>query len=40
MSGKGNDHGHGHEEDHTICMKVGVFFIAVIGMIAFIGMLK
>lgn len=38
MSGQGNDHG--HEEDHTVCMKVGLFFIAVIIMIVCIGMLK
>jgi hypothetical protein len=40
MSGQGSDHGHGHQEDHSVCVKVGVFFIAVICMIAFIGMLK
>jgi len=37
MSGHGNDHGHGHEEDHTVCVKVGVFFIAVIAMIVLLG---
>ena len=36
MSGQGND----HEEDHTVCMKVGLFFIAAIVMIVCIGMLK
>jgi hypothetical protein len=40
MSGHGNDHGHGHEEDHSVCEKVGVFFLAVMAMIFFIGMLN
>ena len=40
MSGHGNDHGRQHEEDPSICVKVGVFFIAVIAMIFFLGMLK
>ncbi len=40
MSGHGDDHGHQHEEDHSVCVKVGVFFIAVIAMIFFLGMLK
>jgi hypothetical protein len=42
MSGHGNDHGHthGHEEDPSVCIKVGVFFLAVMAMIFFIGMLN
>ena len=40
MSGHGNDHGHGHEEDPSVCVKVGVFFIVVTAMIFFIGMLN
>jgi hypothetical protein len=38
MSGHGSDHG--HEEDPSVCVKVGVFFIAVIAMVFFIGMLN
>jgi hypothetical protein len=33
----GNDHS--HEEDHSVCEKVGVFFIVVVAMIVFLGML-
>ena len=40
MSGHGDGHGHQHEEDHSVCVKVGVFFIAVIAMIFFLGMIK
>jgi hypothetical protein len=40
MSGHGEHHAHGHEEDHSVCEKVGVFFLVVMAMIAMIGMLN
>lgn len=38
MSGHENEQS--HEEDHSICMKVGVFFIAVLVTIILLGVLK
>jgi len=40
MSGHEEEHGHSHEEDHSVCLKVGLFFIAVLATIIFLGMLK
>jgi hypothetical protein len=39
MDEHGSDHGHGHEEDPFVCIKVGAFFVAVLAMIIVIGML-
>ncbi len=36
-------HGHGHEkpeEDHSVCVKVGVFFVVVIIGLFVIGMIN
>ncbi len=38
MSGHENEHS--HEEDHSICVKVGVFFIAVLATIILLGVFK
>jgi hypothetical protein len=40
MSGHEEDHGHSHEEDHSICFKVGLFFIAALAMIILVSFLK
>lgn len=32
-----SDHDHAHEEDHTVCVKVGVFLAIVVGVIFFLG---
>ena len=34
-----SDHGHEHE-DHSVCVKVAVFFVAVIAAIFFIGLIN
>ncbi len=36
-----SDHVHEHEpEDHSVCVKVAVFFIAVIAAIFFLGVIN
>ncbi len=36
----GHDHDHAHEEDPMVCVKVGVFFVVVIGVIFFLGLIN
>ncbi len=36
----GHDHEHGHEEDPSVCIKVGIFFTIVLGVIIFLGLIN
>ena len=35
-----SDHGHGHEEDESVCFKVGIIFISVVITLFAIGLLQ
>jgi hypothetical protein len=40
MSEHTENHEHSHEEDHSVCFKVGVFFIAALAAIILVSFLK
>ncbi len=35
----GHEHEHHHEEDPTVCIKIGIFFICVMAVLFLIGLL-